>query len=67
MGEGKRSVEPWFEAYQRALRERHVPLIYLLLSYDEVQQLAAGKRPPSVRRQAARALDMVPTPKGNGQ
>jgi hypothetical protein len=65
---GTRTIEPWFDAYQQALRAQQQPLIYLLVSYAELQRLAAGRLPMNVRRQADRALNAVPglTPPANG-
>lgn len=54
-------VEPWLARYQRALRRRREPQVYLLVSWIEAEALAAGNVPPRVTRQARQVVTWQPT------
>jgi hypothetical protein len=51
---------PWFAAYERALRQQRTPMVYMLVSWHEAEQLARGFVSVQVRRQAERLLTWRP-------
>src|SRR5262245_2186228 len=53
-------LEPWLANYYHALRHRHQPLIFLLVSWDEAVQIADGAVPARLRKQVRKLMTWMP-------
>jgi hypothetical protein len=52
--------EPWLTAYRRALVARRAPLVYLLVSWQEAEAIAARQWPRRLVAQAKRLVTWQP-------
>jgi hypothetical protein len=52
--------EPWLTAYRRALTQRRTPLVYLLVSWQEAEAIAAQQLPRRLVTQAKRLVTWQP-------